>query len=177
MTRHSQAASHCHHWQGGSLHSHPKTGEFASGIQCYSPQPACVTCNTSQTNGVKILGAFDCNLAGHSIALLYKFGADNGIGQEELTANRYQTSHVTRHTSNFSRNTPASLSVRGLFPSQLLNGTLEQTAFTNEKLRERNLLLERLAGFEAQFTGTALSVECLAWRERLEVWQSHKFTA
>jgi hypothetical protein len=73
--------------------------------------------------------------------------------------------------------TPASLIVRGLFPSQLLNGQLEQTAFTDEKQHACDLLLQRLAGFEAQFNGTALSGECLAWREKLEVWECHKFTA
>ena len=46
-------------------------------------------CNTTQLNQVRISGAFDCNPAGHSIALLYKFGTDAGIHQEDLTANRY----------------------------------------------------------------------------------------
>jgi hypothetical protein len=56
-------------------------------------------CNTTQLNQVRIVGAFDCNPAGHGIAMLYKFGAETGICQNKLTA--------------------ASLEVVGLFPSDL----------------------------------------------------------
>jgi hypothetical protein len=69
-------------------------------------------CNKWQANGVKLLGAFDGNPAGHVIAMLYKFGVDNGIFQNELTA--------------------VSLKVVGLFPSDLqVNGCpFWQSAFT-----------------------------------------------
>ena len=53
-----------------------------------------------QANGGKLLGAFDGNPAGHGIAMLYKFGAENGICQQELTA--------------------GSVKVVGLFPSDLM---------------------------------------------------------
>ena len=63
-------------------------------------------CNKWQANGVKLLGAFDGNPAGHGIAMLYKFGVDNGIFQNELTA--------------------VSLKVVGLFPSDLQVNSLVQ---------------------------------------------------
>jgi hypothetical protein len=102
-SRKHQATPHCCHWQRRSVHGHQEGGEFTSGnsmnMHTHTVPPDFV-CNMWQANGVKLLGAFDGNPAGHGIAMLYKFGAETGICQNELTA--------------------GSLKVVGLFLSDLL---------------------------------------------------------
>ena len=78
---------------------------------------------------------------------------------------------MTRHTTNPTPHTPPSLTVRGLFPSHLVSGQLVQTAFTARQDNDCHLLLDRMTRFEAKLAHVPdLSRQCVAWREKLQVW-------
>ena len=119
-------------------------------------------CNKWQANGVKLLGAFDGNPAGHVIAMLYKFGVDNGIFQNELTA--------------------VSLKVVGLFPSDLqVNGCpFWQSAFTPRCMPAvlGNIQrLHRLAILFRQDGNDQVADECAEWARQMAIWRQHEYTA
>ena len=114
--------------------------------------------------------AFDGNPAGHVIAMLYKFGAENRDREE------FQESDMRELSA-------PNLKVVALFPSYLQSEgcPLWQTPFNVRDTQLAVSSIQRLQRLETSFNDAGndvLAAECDVWVQEMQLWQNeHGFTA